>query len=155
MESFISKQPLDKKYPVNQGLKWTDEEERILLEELSKNIDIELIADSHRRTTGGINARRKVIAYNLYNNNISMEDIIAKTKLDEIEILATIKRKQRSNSKTLVPTEPIETGEIMKTKKTYSVENEIYEMRCEIRELKIAMKELTKMMKAIYYLKDV
>ena len=60
-----------------------DEEETLLLEELSKNIDIQLIAQFHNRTIGGINARRREIAYKLYSNNTSMEDIILKTKLDE------------------------------------------------------------------------
>ena len=79
-----SKNP-DKEYPSNTGQKWTEEEEKILIEELNKNIDIELIAKTHNRTTGGIEARRKEIAYKMYRNNASME-IIEKTKLTEYQI---------------------------------------------------------------------
>ena len=41
---FVKIQNEDKEYPSNTGQKWTDEEEKILLEELNKNIDIELIS---------------------------------------------------------------------------------------------------------------
>ena len=37
----------DKQYPSNLGQKWTHEEEITLLEELSKDIDIEIIAQNH------------------------------------------------------------------------------------------------------------
>ena len=67
----------------NRGQKWTNQEETLLLEEISKNMDIELIAQSHNRTVGGINARRREIAYKLYKNDIPVEEIIVKTKLDK------------------------------------------------------------------------
>ena len=68
LQRLKSKNP-DKEYPSNTGQKWTEEEEKILIEELNKNIDIELIAKTHNRTTGGIQARRKEIAYKMYRNN--------------------------------------------------------------------------------------
>jgi hypothetical protein len=52
---------------------------KLLLDELSKNITIEVIAQLHKRTIGGINARRREIAYKMHSNNISMEEIISKT----------------------------------------------------------------------------
>ena len=80
MLKMLKSQNPDKDYPSNTGQKWTDEEEILLLEELNKNIDIHIIAQCHNRTTGGIEARRRVIAYKLYKNNNSMEEIILKTK---------------------------------------------------------------------------
>ena len=77
----------DKEYPSNIGLTWFEDEETILLEELNKNIDIETISQKHKRTIGGINARRREIAYKMYLKNISIEEITEKTKLDAETIL--------------------------------------------------------------------
>lgn len=134
-----------KEYPSNTGQKWTDEEEKILLEELNKNMDIELIAQCHNRTTGGINARRREIAYKLYSNNISMEEIIVKIKLDEYQIRETIKKRQNN---------PKKCKNITQINKQFSIENEIYEMKNDIKELKNTIKELVEMMKAIYEFED-
>ena len=74
----------------NKGQKWTNEEELLLLQELHNNIDIKSIAQSHKRTIGSINSRRRKIAYDLYNNTIPMKEIILKTKLSEDQINKTI-----------------------------------------------------------------
>ena len=144
LKMLKSKNP-DKEYPSNTGQKWTDEEEILLLEELSKNIDIQLIAQYHNRTTGGINARRREIAYKLYSNNNSMEDIILKTKLDEDQIIETIKKLQNNPKKCKSVTE---------LKPTFSIESEIDEMKNDIKELKNTIKELVEMMKAVYEFED-
>ena len=124
----LKSQNPDKDYPSNTGQKWTDEEEETLLEELSKNIDIQLIAQCHNRTIGGINARRREIAYKFYSNNNSMEDIILKTKLDEDQIIETIKKRQNNHKKCKSATE---------IKTPFSIESEIDEMKNDIKELKI------------------
>jgi len=144
LKMLKSKNP-DKEYPSNTGQKWTDEEEILLLEELSKNIDIQLIAQYHNRTTGGINARRREIAYKLYNNNNSMEEIILKTKLDEDQIIETIKKLQNNPKKCKSVTE---------IKKPFLIESEIDEMKNDIKELKNTIKELVEMMKAVYEFED-
>jgi len=134
---MLKSQNPDKDYPSNTGQKWTDEEETLLLESLSKNIDIQAIAQCHNRTIGGINARRKEIAYKLYSSNNSMEDIILKTKLDEDQIIETIKRRQNN------------------VKKCKSVtEIKIDEMKNDIKELKNTINELVEMMKAVYEFED-
>ena len=135
----------DKEHPSNSGKKWTDEEETLLFEELFKNIDIQTIAHSHNRTIGGINSRRREIAYEMYSNNTSMEEILLKTKLDEDKIIATITRRQ-GNSKKCSPTTDI--------KKTFSIECELYEMKSDIKELKNTIKDLVEMMKAVYEFAD-
>jgi hypothetical protein len=144
LKMLKSKNP-DKEYPSNTGQKWSDEEEILLLEELSKNIDIQLIAQYHNRTTGGINARRREIAYKLYNNNNSMEEIILKTKLDEDQIIETIKKLQNNPKKCKSVTE---------IKKLFSIESEIDEIKNDIKELKNTIKELVEMMKAVYEFED-
>lgn len=152
MLKMLKSQNPDKEYPSNTGQKWTDEEEKILLEELNKNMDIELIAQCHNRTTGGINARCREIAYKLYSNNISMEEIIVKTKLDKNQITETIKKRQHN---------PKKCNNITEINKPFSIENEIYEMKNEIyemkndiKELKNTIKELVEMMKAVYEFED-
>ena len=146
MESSMLKrlksQNTEKDYPSNIGQKWTDEEETLLLEELSKNIDIKLIAKSHNRTIGGINSRREKIAYKLYSDNISMEEIILKTKLHEDQIIKTIK--------TIKKLQNI----VIEIKNPFSIESEIKEIKNDIKELKNTIKELVEMIKAIYDFED-
>ena len=136
----------DKMYPSNAGQKWTEEEETLLLKELSENTDIQAISQSHNRTTGGIISRCREIAYKLYSNNNSMEVIILKTKLDEDQIIEIIKKRQNKPNKCKFVTE---------IKKQFSIESEIYEMKNDIKELKNTIKELVEMMKAIYEFEDV
>ena len=139
----------DTDYPTNMGQKWTDEEENTLLQELDKNINIEIIAQTHNRTIGGIRGRQRTIAYNMYVKNVSIEEIIRKTKLDKELIMETITRKENPQKKVKITQEPkIEPKKV-------SLENEIIEMRSEIKELKNTIKELVEMMKAVYEFEDV
>ena len=143
MLRMLKSQNPDKEYPSNIGLKWFEDEETILLEELNKNTDIEIIAQNHNRTIGGINSRRKEIAYKMYLKNISIEEIIEKTKLDEECIKQTIDKRKNYNSK-----------KITETKNPISLESEIAEMKNEIKELKNTIKEMVEMMKAVYDFED-
>ena len=136
----LKSQNPDKNYPSNTGQKWTDEEESLLLEELSKGINIEIIAQSHKRTIGGINSRRREIAYKLHVKNTSIEEIIMKTKLNEDEITETINKRKNNPKKS----KSIEKTEI---KSTFSIEEEITEMKNDIKELKNTMKELMELIK--------
>lgn len=139
----------DTDYPTNMGQKWTDEEENTLLQELDKNINIEIIAQTHNRTIGGIRGRQRTIAYNMYVKKVSIEEIIRKTKLDKEQIMETITRKENPQKKVKITQEPkIEPKKV-------SLENEIIEMRSEIKELKNTIKELVEMMKAVYEFEDV
>jgi len=131
----------DKEYPYNTGQLWTDEEEILLLDELDKNIDIESIAKRHKRTTVGINARRREIAYKLYCKNISIEEIIMKTKLDKDYILRIIKRGQNDSKRC---------KSISESMKHVSIESEMYEMKREIADLKKDVKEILRLMNALY-----
>ena len=142
-----------KEYPSKMGQKWTDEEESLLLEELNKNMDIETISQTHNRTIGGINARLRDIAYKMYLKNISMEEIIKKTKLNPEYIRQTIEKKQNNNSKKIAEVK----NQVIAVdiKKNISIENEITEMKNEIKSLKNTIQELVEMMKAVYEFEDV
>ena len=118
----------------NVGKKWTDEEEDTLLEELKKNIDIEIISQNHKRKIGGIESRRKEIAYKMYLNHIDIKEIIVKTKLDYETIKQIINIKQNYK----------------KPNKTISLENEIAEIKNDIKDLKKSISELSDMLKAVY-----
>ena len=126
---------LEKYKPENKGIKWTEEEEKILLEELNNNDDIELISTKHKRTIGGINARRKQIAYSMHIENIPMCEIINKTKLNEEQILDIINK--NNNSKQNI------------NKKKISIEDEIIEIKKEIIELKNIINNLVKIIKKL------
>jgi len=75
------------KKSVNCGKKWTDKEEKQLLNEIAQNLNKKEIAENHNRTIGGITSKIKKIAHNMFNNNVSIVEIINKTKLTEKQIL--------------------------------------------------------------------
>ena len=146
-KNFKAKNP-DKTLPSNLGKKWTEQEESLLLTELNNNIDIEIIAEKHNRTKGSIVSRQKEIAYKMSIKNISMIEIINKTKLDEITINEFIEKKSYNTSiKKSIKKNEIED-------KNFSIEDEINEMKNDIKELKNTLKELVDMMKAVYEFED-
>ncbi|NBU90969.1 MAG: hypothetical protein EBS12_05945 [Flavobacteriia bacterium] len=126
---------------MNVGKKWTIEEENILLQELDDNIDIELIAQAHKRTLGGIIGRQKFIAYNMYLAKAPEDLIIRKTRINKLQLLKVIAKKEK-RPKSLAAKPP-------------SLEYEVVEMRKEIRELKTTVSELVEMLKAIYEFEDI
>jgi len=150
----------NKEYPSNMGQKWTIEEENTLLSELDKNLTIEIIALSHNRTTGGIIGRQRNIAYNMYRTNVSIEEIIIKTKLNREQITEIIARKENptyskeknkeKNKETVKPKNKLKPEKV----KTFSLENEVIEIKNEIKFLKNTMNELVGMMKAVYEFED-
>jgi len=146
----LKSQNPDKDYPSNIGKKWNEVEETLLLEELDKNIDIDTIAKNHNRTPGGINARCREIAYKMHLQNISIQDIIKYTKLNEEQITEIIKKKQS------IPTN--NTSSISNTANTntitqFSIEKDFAELKTDIKELKNLVKEMIVIMKELYEFK--
>ena len=157
MLKMLKMQNPDKEYISNTGLKWFEDEENILLEELNKNIDIETISQNHKRTIGGINSRRREIAYRMYLKNISMEEIIEKTKLDVETINQTIDRRKNYNSKKLenVTETVIENKKSLVTKNEYlEISQDIFNIKNDIKEIKTVIAELKEMLKAVYEFED-
>jgi len=134
-KNFTVKNP-DTTLHSNCGKRWTEQEEFLLLTELDNNIDIDIIAEKHNRTKGGIVSRQKEIAYKMYIKNISMIEIINKTKLDEITINELIEKKSY-NKKSLKN----------KIEDEIKMKNDINEMKTDIKELKNTLKELVDIMK--------
>lgn len=87
-KTFKLLQESGKDYPKNLGKLWTKDEENLL------NFKIEKIAINHERTIGGIIAKINDIAYKMYIRNISIAEIIEKTKLDEKKIEEVIEKKK-------------------------------------------------------------
>ena len=145
----------DREYPSNMGQKWSDDEELLLLEELNNNIDIEIIAQKHNRTIGGINSRRREIAYKMYLKNVSIEEIIRQTKLDNNSIEEIIKKRQNNNSKK-IKTKEIDNVFISINKNDYiELQNDVKNMKNDIKQIKNTLGELVEMIKAIYEFDDV
>ena len=144
----------DREYPSNMGQKWSDDEELLLLEELNNNIDIEIIAQKHNRTIGGINSRRQEIAYKMYLKNVSIEEIIRQTKLDNNYIEETIKKRQNNNSNK-IKTKETDNAFISINKKDYiELQNDVKNMKNDIKQIKNTLGELVEMMKAVYEFED-
>ena len=140
----------DKEYPSNMGQKWNDEEETLLLQELNDNIDISIIAQKHNRTIGGINSRRREIAYKMYLKNVSIDEIIRQTKLDNNSIEETIKKRQNNNSKK-IKTKEVDNVFISINKNDYiELQNDVKNMKNDIKQIKNTLEELVEMMKALY-----
>ena len=92
--NMVKIQNPEKEYPPNMGQKWTDDEEALLLDELNKNTDINIISQTHNRTIGGINSRRREIAYKMYLKNLPIEEIMKQTKKGRKK-----ERNKRNNTK--------------------------------------------------------
>ena len=84
------------------GKKWTPEEEQQLLQEISKNIEIKIIAENHNRSIGGIRARIYLIAYKLYQNNVPIDEIIKIVHLRENDIVDIINFNQYVKKRTIL-----------------------------------------------------
>ena len=138
-KSFKLLQESGKDYPKNLGKLWTKDEENLLLQELSENFDIEKIAINHERTIGGIIAKINDIAYKMYVRNISISEIIEKTKLDEKKLEEVIEKKKIQSGKKINDN----TDKLVR-------KSDIIEIKYEIKELKILMKKMNEMIKAIY-----
>ena len=149
----------EKEYPSNMGQKWTDEEERLLLEEINNNIDIGTIAQKHDRTIGGIESRRRQIAYNMFLEKKSVEEIIKKTKLDYDCIKQTIEKKsneKNTNNRKKHKDTQIDNILITINKSDYvELQNDVKQMKTDIKGIKSSIEELVEMMKAVYEFEDV
>lgn len=149
-------QNLDKLAPSNMGKKWNDEEEATLLDELEKDMDMNQIAQNHKRTVGAISFRLEDIAYKMHSKEVPMEEIKRKTRLTEERIGETIQKRQQARQRQRQeqkqpqpqPKSKPEESEIAELK------NEIVHMKSEITELKGSIKELIEMMKAVYEFED-
>ena len=158
-------QNLDKLAPSNMGKKWNDEEEATLLDELEKNLDMNQIAQNHKRTVGAISFRLEDIAYKMHSKEVPMEEITRKTRLTEERITETIQKRQQARQQAQEQKQEPNRGPKERTTQPQpkskpeeseiaELKNEIVHMKSEITELKGSIKELIEMMKAVYEFED-
>jgi phosphoribosylformylglycinamidine (FGAM) synthase-like enzyme len=93
--NFIRNANPDIDLPTSFGSKWTDNEEKQLLDEIARNIDTQIIAENHGRTLGGINSRIREIAYKMHISNFTIDKIIEATKLTKEQIDEIVERRER------------------------------------------------------------
>jgi hypothetical protein len=122
-----------KDYPANTGRLWSFEEETALLDELKQNMDIETIAEIHKRTVKGINARRKEIVRKLHDQHVEIHEIAGRLKFSEEETLELIIQKKQTCDK-----------------QPYDKQSDLAEIKADIKILQKSIKELADMLKAIY-----
>lgn len=86
------------------GTRWTSDEQALLIDSLSKHRDINDIAKDHKRTAGGIIARRNEIAVNMLSDTtIDKVCEILNMTCEEIDI-AQKQAQKRANKKTAAST---------------------------------------------------
>ena len=141
----------------NVGKCWSEFEEKLLLDELNENIDIDTIAQLHKRKIGGINSRRKEIAYKMFLKNIEMDKIIQETKLDKNTIHEFILLKQ--NKHNIPPNKKsISTNDSMNNNNELfyirndliGLKNDLFEIKNNLIEIKKYNKKFIKLLKNIY-----
>lgn len=139
----------DKDIPANMGSKWTDAEEKALLDSTRKNLDIEEIAKKHGRTQGAISARLEVVAMRMYEENrYDTEYIEELTKMNESRIQEAIYKKNKSKGSGYGS--GYGSGNYYETKNTRDVEIDIIKKDLqkyyeELKELKATIKDIMDM----------
>ena len=129
------------------GTKWTEEEELQLLSEINKNMEYNDIAVIHNRTINGVSARVKHIAYQLYQKNTLIDEIMRITKLSKDQVDDAIKRRENKGREI----KPVEKESVNTERPTrYNIMNEITTMKSDIAELKKDVKELLTLLHSIY-----
>lgn len=81
------------------GMAWTSEEESELIKEI-KTRKITEIAEKHKRTVGGIQARLAVVGYDLYKNHgMSIAEVSNIVKIEEDVLREKIQRRENKLAK--------------------------------------------------------
>ena len=96
MSNVFAKMALENpSYPIRMGQGWTDAEDKKLLSSIHNKKAIQLIADEHQRTVGGIQARQKNLATQYwFNNELPIEEIIKHTGLTKHQIENAIQKQE-------------------------------------------------------------
>ena len=76
----------------NAGNLWTKKEETRLLKELSENMCMTTISKNHTRTEESIKSRLKHVAYKMYRNGKSKNEILQVTKISENILVKIIEK---------------------------------------------------------------
>ena len=97
---YFMKQILDNPETSAAGSKWTDDEEKALLKSIGENKPIEDIAKDHKRTSGGIKSRLRVIAVRMIETEErTIEDVCKVLRMTPEEVLDAQKRRKSPTKK--------------------------------------------------------
>jgi hypothetical protein len=129
--------------PTNHNKPWTRIDEDYLLNGLKDNESLVSIALSMKRTKGSIASRVKIIAYEMYMDGKSMNEILEITKLGEITLREYILKKEEAK-------ETKKRNEENQKVTLHTINSEIICIKNEIQSMKSSVNELTDMIKAIY-----
>jgi hypothetical protein len=133
----------DKEIPSNMGCKWSDIEERALLDNIQNNLDIEEIAKKHSRTSGAISARLEVIAMRMYEENRYDTEYIEKlTRLNEQTIQEAINKKRAKSEKYETKNYDVSRTEVMKVTEVMTLKRDLQICFDEIRDIKANIRAL-------------
>ena len=137
--------------PANHNKPWTRTDEDYLLNGLKDNESLVSIALSMKRTKGSIASRVKIIAYEMYMDGKSMNEILEITKLGEITLREYILKKEEAKIKYEEKKKGALTVHSENQKVTLqTINSEIICIKNEIQSMKSAINELSHMIKAIY-----
>lgn len=82
-------------YPIRMGQGWSEDEDRRLLKSINQQKSINIIADEHQRTVGGIKARQRSIAADYYfNDKVPIDTIMKYTGLNRTQVEDTIQKRE-------------------------------------------------------------
>jgi hypothetical protein len=140
MEKMLKSQNTDKEYPSNIGLKWLEDQETKLSEELNKITNIEIITQNHKKKIKRITSRGREIAYKRYLKKKYNEEIIEKDKLYKKSIKQTTDKIKQTMDK--IKNLNYDFKKLRDIKNPILLESEIAEMENAIKELNNTLKEI-------------
>jgi hypothetical protein len=134
------------KTTTNAGQRWTDEDDKKLMESVNNNIILEKvvnynkIASEFKRTIGSIKARIKFNIYNMINNDNTIEDLCNKYLVNINEMTIYVETKNKKIDK-----------KIEKTKKVTidNIYNLLISYKDDIDEIKTSIKLINKKLKIV------
>lgn len=130
----------------NAGQRWTDEEDKKLMELINDNIitvkvvDYHKIATEFKRTIGSIKARIKLNIYNTIDDDNTIEDLCNKYLVDVNEMTAFVENKNKTVEKKLEKTKKVSIDDVY---------NLLVSYKDDIDEIKTSIKFINKKLKRL------
>lgn len=150
---FCSKHKLENMVKISfVGQKWTKQEDENLLEEIKSNLDYDEIAKIHKRTLLGIKKRLEIIAYDMYFDEIPMDDITQKTKISKEQISIIIKEKQQKYEKKNINDDIKKQKKVNKIADNNVIETDIIEIKKQLENINTNIENIFNLLKtsAVY-----
>ena len=130
----------------NAGQRWTDEEDKKLMELINDNIitvkvvDYHKIATEFKRTIGSIKARIKLNIYNMIDDDNNIVDLCNKYLVDINEMTSFVENKNKAVEKNLEKTKKVSIDDVYNLLVSYK--DDIYEIKTSIKSINKKLKKL-------------